>query len=91
MLACEGSRNFILNYPDKNITKYLTIETRGYCDNIYYNVYNNNDIKPELIYNITQRYYNVQYLNLTFIDILTFKRCFDYTDIKMKCLYLFKN
>ena len=68
MLACEGSRNFILNYPVKNITKYLTIETRGYCYNIIIMFYNNNDIKPELIYNITQRCYNVQYLNLTFIE-----------------------
>ena len=52
MLAFKKGRNFTLNYPAKNITKYLYIDTKGICVNITFDVYNNNS-EPELVNNIT--------------------------------------
>ena len=56
ILALEGNKNIILNYPAKNITQYLYIETKSRCENITYFIYKNN-IEPELVENITNKCY----------------------------------
>ena len=68
MLSFKGGKNFVLSYPAQNITKYLIMKARGYFDNIIYSVYDNNKIKPELIFNTSKNYSSFQYLNLTFME-----------------------
>ena len=68
MLSFRSSKNFTFIYQAQNITKYLNIEARGNCDDIIYNFYNNNEIKPELIFTTTKNCSLIQYLNLTFLE-----------------------
>ena len=42
MLAFNGSKNIIINYPYKNISKYLYIEDKGTFKYIEYDIYINN-------------------------------------------------
>ena len=51
MLAFNKGRNFTLNYPAKSITKYLYIDTKGTCNDITFDIYNNNS-EPKLVNNI---------------------------------------
>jgi len=65
MLAFKKGMNFTLNYPAKNITKYLYIDTKGICVNITFYVYNNNS-EPELVNNITIDCFYHNYFNISF-------------------------
>ena len=65
MLAFNKGRNFTLNYPAKNITKYLYIDTKGTCNNITFDVYNNNS-QPELANNITINCFYPRHFTISF-------------------------
>ena len=53
IFAFEANKNIILNYPAKNISQYLNIESRGICEFISYYIYKNNT-KPELVKEINK-------------------------------------
>ena len=53
IFAFEANKNIILNYPAKNISQYLNIESRGKCEFISYYIYKNNT-KPELVKKINK-------------------------------------
>ena len=54
ILAFQGDKNIIFNYPAKNITQYLYLTIKGKCEYINYEIYENNT-KQELVYNITEK------------------------------------